>query len=450
MNLPEQYLKNMKEILGADYSKYVESMSKEPVSALRLNRQKADQSVLGEFDIVKKVSFADNGYIIASSKIGKHPYHIAGLVYVQEPSSMLPIVASGLDNEENLEEIKILDLCAAPGGKTGQIAEILDGRGVLVSNEIERQRARILQGNVERMGYKNVIITSAAPSQLSAYLTGQFDYIFVDAPCGGEGMFRKDPSTILEWKQERLSSNAKRQKEILCEANKMLKTGGKLVYSTCTFSPTEDEDVAEWFANEFNYEFIIPTDNVLNATTCLSNNACRRFYPFLNDGEGQFVCVMRKKSEQLAEIRPFKQYIVGKTEQNLLNSFVKDNFKLNFAPNYAKVGDNYCIINQKLQNMLNFMAKIPQINVGVTVGTIEKGRVVPHNNMFSAFGDYAKNKLNLSLEDSRLAKYLHGEELENKDGFSGFVAVCVNGHAVGGARASGTSLKNLFPKGLRL
>ena len=214
-----------------------------------------------------------------------------------------------------------MDLCAAPGGKTGQIAEILNGNGVLISNEIEKKRARILQGNIERLGYKNVIITCASPAELSKDLAGQFDYIFVDAPCGGEGMFRKDPDTIAEWKPERILSNQKRQKEMLTEANKMLKNGGKLIYSTCTFAVEEDEDVCNWFASNFDYKFLDVPEAIKQSTTFLTNEKCRRFYPYLSDGEGQFVCVMQKQSAASAQIRPYRFFEIGRTEERILNEF---------------------------------------------------------------------------------------------------------------------------------
>ena len=449
MNLPQEYLSNMQKLLGENYNKYIDAMQKPPVSALRVNPLKSHSKVCDAFGVVKKIDYADNGYIIASGKIGKHPYHIAGAVYVQEPSSMIPVIASGLDAELS-KDLKILDLCASPGGKSGQIAEILAKNGVLVSNEIDKKRARVLQGNIERMGYTNVIITCASPQELSRDLSGQFDYIFVDAPCGGEGMFRKDPETIAEWKQERLLSNQKRQKEILAEADKMLKNGGKLIYSTCTFAPEEDEDVALWFASTFGYKLLDVPQTIAKATTYLSNEHCRRFYPFLSDGEGQFLCVMQKQTNAQNQIRPYRLFDIGRTERQILADFTSNNFEFNTEPKFTKIGQNYCIINQKLAEILPFLQKLPVINAGVTVGAIEKNRLVPHNNMFSSFGNHAKNKLNFSADSKELAKYLHGEVIANANNFSGYVCIMADDLAIGGAKATGGELKNLFPKGLRI
>ena len=449
MNLPEQYTERMQQLLKTDMPKYLAALSMPPVSAIRINPLKSNNNVYSAFGASKKISFADNGYIISSSKIGKHPYHIAGAVYVQEPSSMLPVIASELNQEQN-KQLKVLDLCAAPGGKSGQIAEILAGAGVLVSNEIDKKRARILQGNIERMGYTNVIITSASPAELSKDLCGQFDYIFADCPCGGEGMFRKDPATIAEWKLERIMSNQKRQKEILSEADKMLKQNGKLIYSTCTFAPEEDEQVAEWFAQTFGYKMLPVPQSIQNVTTYLNNPCCRRFYPFLADGEGQFVCVMQKQSPAVEQIRPYKEYQIGRTEKQILDDFLNNNFNLPFEPKYAKIGENYCIINQNLQNLMPFLQKLPVVNVGVTVGSIDKKRLISHNNIFSSFGAFAKNKLSFSADSPLLFKYLHGEVLPNNQNFVGYVCIMADGLAIGGAKATGAELKNHFPKGLRI
>lgn len=448
--LPQQYVENMKHLLKDDYSKYVDALNDAPVHGIRLNTTKCTSPhVLDAFAVQEKVPFCSNGYILPNSKIGKHPYHIAGLVYVQEPSSMLAVCASGLAKEDD-KNLAVLDLCASPGGKSGQIAEILNGEGVLVSNEIEPKRARILQGNIERMGYKNVIVTSTSPDKLSQSLMCQFDYIFVDAPCGGEGMFRKDQDTISQWKAERLESNAKRQREILIETNKMLKPNGKLIYSTCTFSSVEDEDVVLWFAKQYGYNMVMPNDEVLNSTTYYSAIECRRFYPFVAKGEGQFVCVMQKPDVAMQLGKQQRLQKLGNSELKLLNGFISDTFVLGFAPNYAKIGDFYCIMNQKVQNMLETMQKLPIICAGVVAGTIEKGRFIPHNNL-TALGGLAKQKINFSLDDKELYSFLHGEQLENRYNLNnGYAFVCVDGFALGMVRVSGNALKNCFPKGLRI
>lgn len=230
----------------------------------------------------------------------------------------------------------------------------------------------------------------------------------------------------------------------------MLKPNGKIIYSTCTFSKVEDEDVCEWFTKNYEYKFVDCPKAVCNSTTFIQNPACRRFYPFLSDGEGQFVCVMQKIGGLTQEKRPYKQYKMGKSELDLINKYINDTFNINFAKKYAKIGGKYCVETEKLQNMLGFMQKLAIINAGVTVGEIEKGRLVPHHNMFTAFGNLAKQKLNLSIDDDNLEKYLHGEELSNASLKNGYAAVCVDSYAVGGAKVIDSRLKNMFPKGLRI
>ena len=450
MDLPKEYLNNMQKILQDDYPKYIDAMKNKPISAMRINTTKANADIAKYFDVTKKVFWAKNGYQIKSSKIGKHPYHIAGLVYVQEPSSMLAVASSGLEKETNKDDLCVLDLCVAPGGKTGQIAEILDGKGVLVSNEIERKRATVLLGNVERLGYKNVIITNASPQKLSQDLTEMFDYVFVDAPCSGEGMFRKNPETVLEWNKNLPEFNSQRQKQILSEANKMLKPGGKLVYSTCTFSPKEDEEIALWACQGLGYELQNLPKEVLENTTFLTNKKCRRFYPHIADGEGQFVCVLKKPCQKTEHYANKNSKKPKEESQKVINEYLKNTFELNFAPIYTKIGENWCLINEKLQKVMNLLKNTPIINAGVTVGSVQKDRIIPHNNMFMAYGNDAKNKLNLELDSKELKKFLHGEELENKSNFSGYVCIMSDGHSVGFAKASGTVLKNMFPKGLRI
>jgi NOL1/NOP2/fmu family ribosome biogenesis protein len=233
----------------------------------------------------------------------------------------------------------------------------------------------------------------------------------------------------------------------------MLKLGGKLIYSTCTFSPVEDEDIAMWLAENLGYKFCQIPQVAKTATTSFSSEFCRRYYPYLGAGEGQFVCVSQKQNVELLEqnVRPQKLINLSKNEQKLVNDWLLDNFYIDFAVNYIKVGEYICKTNQKLQNMLKFMQKVPQINAGIRLGNIEKGRFVPHNNVFVALGNFAKNKFNFALGDLSIAKYLHGEELANTGkNTSGYGVVCVDNYPLGGVRISGSVLKNLLPKGLRI
>ena len=251
IKLPEKFEESMKSLLKEDYQKYVKSMEKPAKRGLRVNSeyvQPEEFCKLFSYQIKPILNESNLFCLESDEKIGNSVFHHAGMIYLQEPSSMLAVLALDVKDGEN-----ILDLCAAPGGKTGQILE-KDRTGIVVSNEIVRARANVLLSNIERQGFKNSTITSLAPETLSGLLPDFFDKILVDAPCSGEGMFRKESETISEWNAGLPEFNHTRQLQILKEADKMLKQGGTLVYSTCTFNRKEDEETVAIFAKEYGYE----------------------------------------------------------------------------------------------------------------------------------------------------------------------------------------------------
>ena len=240
MELPVKFLERMENMLGEEYAEFLASYEKERVYGLRINtlKMQAEEALRKLPFQLEPVSWCDTGfYYKEEERPGKSPYHEAGLYYIQEPSAMITAELAQIKPGE-----KVLDLCAAPGGKTTQIACKLQGEGILVSNEINSARAAILSQNVERMGIKNGIVTNESPKRLSEHFVSYFDKIIVDAPCSGEGMFKKEPIAVAEWSEENVENCAKRQAEILTCAAKMLKPGGRIVYSTCTFAKQENED----------------------------------------------------------------------------------------------------------------------------------------------------------------------------------------------------------------
>ena len=240
MQLPELFEKKMKGLLGAEYDEFRRSYGKERRQALRVNPAKLSAAEMKERSpfTLEPVPWAKNGfYYGAEDRPGRHPWHEAGVYYIQEPSAMSVAELAGVQPGE-----RVLDLCAAPGGKSTQLAAALEGRGLLVSNEIHPVRAKILASNVERMGIPNAVVTNEPPERLSSHFPAFFDRIVVDAPCSGEGMFRKEEQAVLQWSQENVELCARRQQDILEEAAGMLRPGGVLVYSTCTFAPEEDEE----------------------------------------------------------------------------------------------------------------------------------------------------------------------------------------------------------------
>ena len=302
--LPEAFKEKMKNLLGTEYEAFLESYEKERVQGLRLNPGKTDEKEFlakVPFHLTKIPWAREVYYYDSSDRPGKHPYHEAGLYYIQEPSAMA--VVELLDPKPG---DCVLDLCAAPGGKTTQIAGRLMGEGFLLSNEIHPARAKILSQNVERMGIRNAVVANETPERLAERFPEFFDGMVVDAPCSGEGMFRKDEEACRQWSPDHVVMCAARQRQILDSAARMLKAGGRMVYSTCTFSPEEDEQTIEMFLSE-HPEFEIEDMGVreglspgkpewgISAAETLRGTY--RIWPHLSEGEGHYLAVLRKTGE---------------------------------------------------------------------------------------------------------------------------------------------------------
>lgn len=258
--LPELFLQRMEQMLGEEFDDFLQSYDREKTPSLRINLQKdKEQKLLDKVDfILKPVPWAEGGYYYREDKRpGKHPYHEAGVYYIQEASAMAPVEYLQVQPGEI-----VLDLCAAPGGKSTQIAAKMQGEGILICNEIHPARAKILSENIERMGITNAIVTNHEPATLAEHFAGCFDKILVDAPCSGEGMFRKNENAVGEWSPENVELCATRQDDILESAARMLKPGGRMVYSTCTFAPQEDEGTVSRFVTKHS-DFIIKNHSLM-------------------------------------------------------------------------------------------------------------------------------------------------------------------------------------------
>ena len=302
ITLPQAFLDRMKGMLGKDYEAFLASYDKPRHPALRVNPLKIsseDFLKLAPYSLEPVPWAAPNGfYYDPQARPGKSPYHEAGLYYIQEPSAMAVAALSGTRPGD-----RVLDLCAAPGGKSTQLAGMLNGRGLLVSNEIHPQRARILSRNIERLGIRNTIVTNEAPEDLSKHFPDFFDRIIVDAPCSGEGMFRKEEEAIPNWSPDNVRLCANRQAGILDQADRMLKAGGVLVYSTCTFAPAEDEEsIQNFLERHSDYEEIdlpekLGPDLDRFGFAAGSDGKSLRLWPHKLDGEGHFLAVLRKAGE---------------------------------------------------------------------------------------------------------------------------------------------------------
>lgn len=445
--LPLEYVERMKKLLGEDYPLYEKALAQEPQKAFRVN---TDKISLNDFEKIDKLSsgkipYCENGFYLDYDKIGNHPFHHAGMIYVQEPAAMAPAECIEIN-----PDWKILDMCAAPGGKSTQLKNKLGENGILVSNEIIPARCKILTGNIERLGLKNTVTTCLDTSRIADFFPKTFDLIMVDAPCSGEGMFRKDENAISEWSEENVKKCAVRQSEILENAVKSLKDGGFIIYATCTFSLEENEMTVDSFLEKHpEFEILKVKDAVINSTSngiefdgCLCKNIsfARRFYPHKAKGEGQFMALLHHKGENSINITLPKKA----DKQNKIVTDFLDNVLSEYNPDYVTEYNGnpvYFTPNFHIEKGSAFAC-------GVKIGEIKKNYILPHHQFFMALGANFKRKIELSFDSDKLFKYLHGEEID-AECENGWACVTVNGCAVGGAKVVNGVAKNHYPKGLR-
>ncbi|MBQ8266993.1 MAG: RNA methyltransferase [Clostridia bacterium] len=447
--LPQKFVNRMKMLLGDEYALYEKVINEPPVRAFRVN---TDKTSIKEFEKLspfgdEKIPYVENGYYLDYEKVGNHPFHHAGLVYVQEPAAMAPAECIDIAPDSY-----VLDMCAAPGGKSTQLKNKLGDKGLLVSNEIIPSRCKVLTGNIERLGLKNCVTTCMDTSRLANTFPDTFDVIMVDAPCSGEGMFRKDDVAIQEWSQENVDKCAERQREILENAVLCLANGGTIIYATCTFSLEENEITVDNFLKAHpDFEIIPVTERVQKATVdgitfdgCVCENIhfARRFYPHKNRGEGQFMAVLRHKGE--------KTFLRKKTKKQnakidpILLDFLDDTLENYDKDDITLYGDTPVFFSGDIE-----IKKGNAFMCGVTIGEIKKNYVLPHHQFFMAMGRDFKRKIDLTPNHEDDIKYLHGEEIK-ADCPNGWAVITVCGVPLGGAKVSNGVAKNHYPKGLRI
>lgn len=435
--MPEEYLKEMKELLQEEYPLLLASYQEPPTQAIRINTSKVsvDEFLSLSLFPVQKLAFTSDGFLHSESKIGNHPYHQAGLFYAQEPSAMLPVNVLVWK-----DDWKVLDLCAAPGGKTTAIANRVPN-GFVLANEVHYGRAKKLLSNVERLGLSNVLITSNSAYEIAQVIQGYFDVVYVDAPCSGEGMFRKDREARASWSLEKVAQLVLVQKELLEQAHRTLKENGYLVYSTCTFSLEENEQVLEQFLQKYNYELVEVPKTILAVTRPGKGKfgKARRCYPYLV-GEGQFVAVLKKKQMEPYRMETIDLRLPTQAENRLMQPYLAL-FQQNFPVRVYR--DNFVI---------SPFERIPKLTIlacFVKLGSMERNRFCPHHQFVRVYGTLCQNQLCLTQTDPRLLAYLRGEEIRGVD-FDGYGVVCLYQYPLGLGKASHGVLKNHYPKGLRL
>ncbi len=451
--LPERFSERMKDILGDGYVAFANALEKENVKGIRVNETKiSTQDFLDITELsLSKTDYTPCGFIPETSEgIGNTPEHHAGMFYVQDPGAMATVCA--LDVKEGW---RVLDSCSAPGGKASQLSSLIGDGGLLIANEYVAKRAKIIVSNFERLGIKNAMVLSYDTANFKQMFANYFDLVLCDAPCSGEGMFRKYDEALTEWSEENVIASAKRQREILDNLAPLVKDGGYLLYSTCTYSPEENEEnVSAFLFSHPDYKLVPVKAEVqrvtapgiaVNGLSEEDAQLCRRFYPHLSAGEGQFMALMQRSTDEGEKILyKDESQALSRSEEKLVIDFLKENL--------VKIPEGRLIKQGDFVTLVPHGAPLPRYSVfmaGVMVGEIRKGRFEPHHQLFSAYGGDFKNKENLGRGDSRATAYLKGEEIEAKEADSGYCTVLYEGVALGGGKASGDRIKNHYPKGLR-
>ncbi|MBQ9200194.1 MAG: RsmF rRNA methyltransferase first C-terminal domain-containing protein [Lachnospiraceae bacterium] len=455
MKLPETFENNMKELLGGEFLAYKNCLDEPMRHGIRINESKIsveDFLRINPF-LLKEVPWCKNGFYYDENvdKPSKHPYYYAGLYYIQEPSAMTP--ASILPIDEN---DRVLDVCAAPGGKSTELASRLAGTGVLISNDISASRAKALLKNLEVFGADNYVITSENTHKLSERFEGYFDKILVDAPCSGEGMFRKSQSMITAWENNGNQMFADIQRTILSDVVRMLKPGGYMVYSTCTFSPLENECSIEYLLSlDESMEIVAFDKNELfddghpewSEKKDGSLKKCARLWPHRLNGEGHFVTLLRKKDEGQSIYSQCGRYDVRKIKldeaareflSRINKKFDEDRLEINNDRLYYIASD------------IPDVKGLRTLRTGLLLGEIKKNRFEPSQALAMTLKkDEFDNLLDLSINDERVIKYLKGETIE-AEGKNGWILVCVDSYPLGWGKLNNGLLKNKYLAGWRL
>lgn len=446
MNLPIEYTEKMKKLLGNEFEAYMESFNDKRLYGLRANTLKISPEELErvvDWEL-KKVPWCKEGFYYDGESVrpAKHPFYNGGLFYIQEPSAMstgamLPIKPGD----------RVIDLCAAPGGKSTQAAAKLKGEGIIVSNDISASRCMALLKNIELSGVANAVITNEEPKKLAERFEGFFNRVIVDAPCSGEGMFRKDEGAVRSWETHKTEFCCGLQREILKAAAKLLCSGGIIAYSTCTFAPEEDEGMIWEFLNE-NKDFELldfdksggfidgRPDWVENGGNELKK--CGRLMPYKVKGEGHFLCLLHKKGEETEK--------EVKKDTTVSNKLLNDYFEFTDKYMNKKINDNLVMHKESLFSV-PYCLDLSGLRVkrsGLYLGDCKKNRFEPSQAFAMTLKkDDVKISVDFELEDDNLSRYLRGESfaVDCKDGWA---LVCVKGYPLGWGKVQKGRLKNKY------
>ena len=432
MDFPLGFKEKYEELLGQEAEVFFATFDQDPISAFRSNPLKENQK-----DFVNAIPNTDWGHYGKVS--GKSVEHVTGLVYSQEPAAQM--VAQVAAPQKGM---KVLDLAAAPGGKSTHLLSYLGNTGLLVSNEINAKRSKILVENIERFGARNVLVTNESADRLAKVYQGYFDLIVLDAPCSGEGMFRKQPDATQYWSPEYPTQCARLQREILEDAVKMLATGGHLVYSTCTWAPEENEEIVAWLLENFPLELLeIPKVNGMVAGIDFPETA--RMYPHHFKGEGQFVAKFRFTGSQSAKkIKAVRNKLTAE-QRKLWQDFQKKHLKIELEGHLDIFGNNLYLLPAGLPDM----SKLKIARNGLHLGEFKKNRFEPSFALGLALRPSEVVSV-LEIDDEAFSEYVAGETVQLSQNYpNGWYQVLAQGNGLGFAKITGNTLKNYFPKGLR-
>ena len=427
--LPEAFLERMKHQLGDEYEDFLRSLERPRAVALRYNPLKGEAPALPF--VQENVPWEPKGfYYDPESRPGLHVYHEAGVYYLQEASAMAPVAL--LDPQPGE---KVCDLCAAPGGKTTQIAGRMLGQGFLLCNEWSPKRAKILSRNIERMAVANALVTNETADRLALRFPGFFDRVLVDAPCSGEGMFRKEEAAVTDWSQETVEMCARRQAEILHSAAQMVRPGGRLVYSTCTFAPEEDEQaVAAFLDSHPDFE----PEIIETPWFAPGENGSHRMWPHKLLGEGHFAAVLKKKDGQEEDV-PLAS---GEKLPKEWLDFAKE-LGIRLPPGKAvSFGQNLFWAPEELPEL----NRLKVLRPGLELGEVKKGRFEPAHAL-ALWLKECRNMVSCDPDSPEIRAYLHGDVIPSN--IHGWCLVRAGEYSLGWGKGDKMQLKNHYPKGLR-
>ena len=438
MDFKQHFIKTFGE---ENYLAFEQSLSERPKIGLIVNPNKTNiKFIKSVFNDFKNHPLIENALIYDSSiKLGKHPLFHAGAFYIQDPSAMM--VASILPIYPG---DKVIDIAAAPGGKSFQVATRLGESGLLIANDLNYTRAKVLSSNVEKYGFKNVYVTSNTSSDLVKYHAGTFDKVILDAPCSGEGMFRKDELAKNDWTFDKVTACALTQKQLIIDSYKLLKKGGMMIYSTCTFSTEENEQVIKHLLANSKAKLIkIFDDPRFIRGQDIAESI--RLFPFIFPGEGHFIALIQSNDEYQSLDTKVKTNTLNKFNQTIVDNFFKLNTNINLEQ--SRLSE----INNQIYYLPKTSFNTSGLNVlrsGWLLGVIEKNIFFPEHSLAMGLlkGDF-KKVINLDLASKELEVYLKGEAISfNSEGYH---LICVENISLGFAKISNSIFKNHYPKGLR-